>query len=98
MRGLVHFEPFLPVPLVWRPPSAELPPRPSGWGVLAEGVELETLSARREKDGSIEGAAALTGRWREERLFVTEQAPLWAESTPEVTEWSKPPCTAPPGG
>jgi hypothetical protein len=52
------FEPPLPFRLPLFPPRHEPAPEPSGLGVRVEGVDLERLTRRRQKDGASEGWAA----------------------------------------
>jgi hypothetical protein len=95
----VWFDPPLPVPLIYYEPGHEPAPRPSGLGVRVEGVALDRLDQRREKDGAVEGWTCLTGVWRDERLTVTEQSQRVAirPETPEP-HWTVPPCDPPTGG
>ncbi len=95
--GIAWFEPSLPVPLVFYPPGHEPPPRPSGLGVQAIGVDLVKLDDRRERQGAVEGWATLTGDWRQDRLVVGEQGPQ-SPAQYENPSWTRPPCPAPTGG
>jgi hypothetical protein len=85
---VVWFEPPLPMPLIHYPPGREPPPRPSGFGVSAVGVELDTVD---------DGWATLTGSWQTERLVVSEQGPR-SFIDEEVRRWDRPPCPPPAGG
>lgn len=97
-QGQVFFEPQLPVPLVRYAPGHEPPPRPSGVGVLAHGVDLDLLASRVEKDGGISGLATLTGTWHDEALHVEEQtAEQRGRPRPHVF-LTVPPCPPPPTG
>jgi hypothetical protein len=83
----VWFEPPLPTPLVHYV-SGPPPPRPSGLGVRAAGVDLGALA---------DGWASLSGSWQDDRLVVSAQAPpdFGHEDAPR---WDRPPCPPPAGG
>jgi len=53
--GATWFDPPLPVPAVAYTPGRQPPPRPSGLGVPAIGVDLARLDKRWEKQGAVEG-------------------------------------------
>ena len=65
--------------------------------VRVAGADFGAVAARFEKDGSVEGWAAVTGTWSGEQLRVERQdAPV---SEPAVhARWVTPPCPAPDGG
>jgi hypothetical protein len=100
--GQVRFEPPLPVPAVGYAPGSEPPPRPTGCGVAVDGVDLSDLAYRREKDGGIEGWAALTGTWSDERLVVSGQRAAGPGGAGEhrrpFPRWDVPPGDPPQGG
>jgi hypothetical protein len=60
------------------------------------GANFDDLSNRRERDGAVEGFAALTGIWSASQLRVETQAP--PEPDPPDVRWRTPPCPAPEGG
>ena len=95
--GRTWFEPPLPVTLLMTHPQP--PPRPSGLGVLAEGVDLTALHNTRSGDGAVEGWASLTGVWSGEALQVTAQAaPRPPTQHTAAPVWRHPPCPPPAGG
>ena len=98
VAGETWFEPPLPERLVMHAPGREPAPRPSGLGVRVEGVDSGSLDDRREKDGSLEGWACLTGRWHGDRLVIDEQGPWQAREAGPTPLWEVPPCDPPPGG
>ncbi len=79
------------VPMNPPPPSCQPP-----W-VRVEGVDLDRLAGRAEKDGTVWGGARLVGEYREGTLYVTRQdavqriRPLMGRRYPI-------PCAAPSGG
>jgi hypothetical protein len=95
--GATWFDPPLPVPAILYAPGRQPPPRPTGLGVPAVGVDLARLDRRREKQGAVEGWATLAGIWQQERLLVSEQGPPTA-SVFEGPAWRRPPCPEPAGG
>jgi hypothetical protein len=95
----VWFEPQTPQPLVEYVPGTEPAFRPSAFAIPVRGVDLNGLSARRERHGTVEGFAVLEGTWRSGGLSVTMQSaadpgtgdfPGW--------DWVRPPCPEPAGG
>jgi hypothetical protein len=79
--------------------SAGHEPAPTGCalGVDVTGVNLGTLSQRREKDGAVEGWAYLRGVYRAGTLSVTLQAEQRDSGDPEPS-WTTPPCPRPAQG
>lgn len=94
----IWFDPPLPVALPYFPPGQEPAPRPSRLGIHVDGVDLDRLDRRREKDGAIEGWTCLTGVWRDERLIVTEQGQRRAGPGHREPRWATPPCEPSTGG
>jgi len=95
----VWFDPPLPVPLIGYAPGQEPAPRPSGLGIRVDGVDLDKLERRREKDGAVEGWTCLTGVWRDGRLTVTEQGQgVGSRRENPAPQWTVPPCNPPAGG
>lgn len=85
------------------PPGQEPAPQYCEHGVDLEGVELDALAHRREKDGAVAGSAVLTGVWRRGAFHVeTQELPPSAPAPdadgfgPHVAQ--TPPCPAPAGG
>jgi hypothetical protein len=61
------------------------------------GADFGAVAARFEKDGSVEGWAAVTGTWSGDQLQVERQdAPVPASAA--HARWVTPPCPAPEGG
>ncbi len=96
--GAVWFEPPLAVRAIGYLPGREPAPRPSGLGVVVRGVDLAALLELREKDGALEGWAAITGVWQDDELTVTAQSTLRPPPTPDPPSWTVPPCQPPAGG
>lgn len=72
-------------------------PQPDELAVPVQGADLNAVSRRYERDGSISGWAAVIGEWRGQGLRVDSQqvgAPLKRDDPC----WRVPPCAAPPGG
>jgi hypothetical protein len=93
------FEPPLPVARPLFAPGHEPAPQRSGLGIRAEGVDLFRLGRRREKDGTVEGWAFLSGVWRDGTLTVTEQGlPPDDLRSPAMQAWTTPPGDPPPDG
>ena len=89
------FEPPMPVALPGGVPrSVRGPWRGSVWIV---GGNFDELSDRFERDGAVEGFAALTGVWSASQLRVERQAPPRRRHR-EGPRWQTPPCPAPEGG
>ncbi|MDQ1485340.1 MAG: hypothetical protein QOJ62_1033, partial [Actinomycetota bacterium] len=99
--GAITFEPPLPTPLVGYLPGQD-PVRPaSSVGVPVEGVDLNLLARRHEKDGAIEGWAHISGVWSGDRLRVDAQRPkdpIDFDNRRPLPDWASPPCPPPPGG
>ena len=55
------------------------------------------LTGRFERDGAVEGSAALTGTWAADRLQV-ERQDLYVPQHREIPNWTVPPCPPPEGG
>jgi hypothetical protein len=55
------------------------------------------LTGRFERDGAVEGSAALTGTWAADRLQV-ERQDLHAPQHRTIPNWTVPPCPPPEGG
>lgn len=89
------FEPPMPVALpVGVPRSVR-----AAWrgAVRIAGANFDELSDRFEREGAVEGFAALTGIWSANQLRVERQA-LPQRRHPEGPRWQTPPCPAPEGG
>ncbi|WP_436496345.1 hypothetical protein [Actinokineospora sp. HUAS TT18] len=67
-------------------------------GVTVTGVDLASLTNRREQGGSIAGGAGVTGVYSGGTVQVTEQGPLVVPPPAPVTKPREVPCAAPPGG
>jgi hypothetical protein len=89
------FEPALPIA---EPGGLQRRVRPVWKGaVRVAGADFGAVAARFEKDGSVEGWAAVTGTWSGEQLRVGRQdAPVPAPAA--QARWVTPPCPAPDGG
>lgn len=98
VEGRVWFEPPLPVPLIGYLPGHKPAPRPSSLAVRASGVDLDMLSDRFEKDGSVSGWATLTGLWRGGLLEVVDQREEWRGRSAWGPSWTTPPCPPPARG
>jgi len=88
------FEPALPIAAAG---GLERRIRPAWTGaVRVAGADFRAVSARFEKDGSVEGWATVTGIWSGEQLRAERQdAPV---PKPAHAPWVTPPCPAPDGG
>src|SRR5580658_8307833 len=88
------FEPALPVA---GPAGLERRIRPVWTGaVRVAGADFDAVAARFEKDGSVEGWAAVTGTWSGEQLRVERQdTPVQPRAQ---ARWVTPPCPPPPDG
>lgn len=89
------FQPALPVGL---PGGLERRVRAAWRGaVRVAGASFDTLEDRFEKDGAVEGWAAVTGVWSDEQLQVERQmSPI--PQPARVARWMTPPCPPPEGG
>ncbi|HJX99215.1 MAG TPA: hypothetical protein VJ351_00235, partial [Streptosporangiaceae bacterium] len=65
--------------------------------VRVAGADFGAVTARFEKDGSVEGWAAVTGIWSGEQLRVERQDASVPEPAAHA-RWVTPPCPAPDGG
>ena len=72
------------------------PPAYCDLGVDVVGVDLDTLTERREVDGAVEGRAQLTGTFTDATLHVTDQNLAAVADHP--IGYDTPPCPAPAGG
>jgi hypothetical protein len=89
------FEPALPVA---GPAGLERRIRPVWTGaVRVAGADFDAVAARFEKDGSVEGWAAVTGTWSGEQVRVERQDAPVPEPAAHA-HWVTPPCPAPDGG
>jgi hypothetical protein len=89
------FEPPLPVALAAAGPHRIRPP----WrgAVRVAGASFDDLSDRFERDGAVEGSAALTGVWSA-GLFQVEGQGRPEYPRHRATRWVTPPCPPPDGG
>ena len=91
------FDPPLPVPAIAHadgPPA----PQPSRLAISVEGADFNALRARYERDGCIEGFAAIQGVWLDDKIQITEQNAEIQRSDAWQPRWTEPSCPAPPGG
>jgi hypothetical protein len=87
-----------PVGWSWGEGGLERRVRPvSRAAVRVAGADFDAVTNRFEKDGLVEGWAAVTGTWSGEQLRAERQdAPV---RTPAAhPQWGAPPCPPPPGG
>lgn len=68
------FQPLLPVaPIAYAVPPPIEPSHP--FAVPVEGVDVDALEPRTERDGRVAALAELRGTWRAGRIVVTRQGP-----------------------
>lgn len=79
-------------------PGKEPPPAGCALGLDVVGVNLATLTGRREKQGAVEGWAYLRGVYRAGTLSVTVQSKALSSPADFDADWVTPPCPKPAGG